>query len=197
MLHKVGQSYSAMAGSDTSTAARAKLIALMCLIASPHVLYAFVWIYPEVFISYIHSVTTAQPLDVFARMGISLKFVEFFALLLWAWDLGIPLNFKKASATQKCTAVIYFSVGQLLNIWTYQSLGRDGVYYGARLGRPVPWVNGFPFSTLSHPQYIGCSLSAWGVAAIMVPATNRQEWNDLACIATLCYVITACIESYS
>ena len=44
----------------------------------------------------------------------------------------------------------------------YNAIGADGVYYGFKLGKTVPWVTGFPFNVTSHPQYIGSVLTVWG-----------------------------------
>jgi hypothetical protein len=55
----------------------------------------------------------------------------------------------------------------------YGAIGGDGVYYGTRLGKRVPWVHGFPFSIggggkpgkglrIPHPQYLGSALTALG-----------------------------------
>ena len=43
--------------------------------------------------------------------------------------------------------------GQSLNVAIYRAIGNDGVYYGFKLGRTVPWCSGFPFNFgLRHPQ---------------------------------------------
>ena len=73
------------------------------------------------------------------------------------WMLALPL----------------LATGQLLNASVYRRLGKAGVYYGCRLGHKVPWVYGFPFSVVPHPQYAGCVLTAAGIAALFsasVPA---------------------------
>ena len=51
---------------------------------------------------------------------------------------------------------------QVLNVGIYNAIGADGVYYGFKLGKSVPWVTGFPFNITSHPQYIGSVLTVWG-----------------------------------
>ena len=38
--------------------------------------------------------------------------------------------------------------GQVLNAAVYRKLGKAGVYYGFKLGRPIPWETGFPFNTV-------------------------------------------------
>lgn len=34
-------------------------------------------------------------------------------------------------------------------------------------GHKVPWVHGFPFSVVSHPQYVGSVLTLWAVPALL------------------------------
>jgi methylene-fatty-acyl-phospholipid synthase len=41
-------------------------------------------------------------------------------------------------------------------------LGEDGVYYGVRFGKQIPWVQKFPFGYIRDPQYVGSSLSLLG-----------------------------------
>lgn len=44
---------------------------------------------------------------------------------------------------------------QVLNISIYKAIGNDGVYYGFKLGRPVPWSSAFPFNAgFRHPQCV-------------------------------------------
>ena len=43
---------------------------------------------------------------------------------------------------QWLAATVLVSVGQILNAAIYAAIGRDGVYYGFKLGRPVPWCTG-------------------------------------------------------
>lgn len=85
-------------------------------------------------------------------------------------------------------AAVLLGAGQALNIGVYRALGklpltakcrkalssqliaaeqgrrcgagRDGVYYGTKLGKAVPWCRGFPFSVAPHPQYLGSTLTA-------------------------------------
>mmetsp|Transcript_28836 Transcript_28836/g.42862 ORF Transcript_28836/g.42862 Transcript_28836/m.42862 type:complete len:314 (-) Transcript_28836:677-1618(-) len=57
--------------------------------------------------------------------------------------------------------------GQILNVSVYKAIGEHGVYYGCRLGKVVPWCDGFPFNFLPHPQYLGSSLSIWGVCIFL------------------------------
>lgn len=43
-------------------------------------------------------------------------------------------------------------------------LGEEGVYYGARFGKKLPWVEKFPFGYFRDPQYVGSIMSLLGVS---------------------------------
>lgn len=74
---------------------------------------------------------------------------------------------------------------QVLNVAIYRAIGRDGVYYGFKLGRPVPWHSGFPFNVVSHPQYVGSILSIWGCAGLY--------WQNLPNSSFLVLVYWSCL----
>lgn len=73
---------------------------------------------------------------------------------LWQWVLAAG-------------AIVY---GQLLNFGVYHKLGKNGVYYGCKLGHTIPWVTGFPFDSVPHPQYVGSAATSIGVAALICAA---------------------------
>ena len=66
---------------------------------------------------------------------------------------------------------------QALNAAIYAAIGKDGVYYGFKLGRPVPWCTGFPFNLgFRHPQYVGGFCSQLGVLALLAtPVRPRPK----------------------
>lgn len=83
-----------------------------------------------------------------------------------------------ASPPRLLLATAAIVVGQILNLAVYASIGGDGVYYGTRLGKRVPWVHGFPFALggsgkpgkgvrIPHPQYLGSALTAAGALALL------------------------------
>ena len=63
-------------------------------------------------------------------------------------------------------------LGQWLNVSVYRALGAEGVYYGARFGKAVPWVRGWPYTAstglvdvpIRDPQYWGCILCLAGTS---------------------------------
>ena len=43
----------------------------------------------------------------------------------------------------------------------------QGIYYGSKLGHHVPWVTGYPFSVVAHPQYVGAVMTV-GAAVVLL-----------------------------
>lgn len=83
-----------------------------------------------------------------------------------------------ASPARLALATTAIALGQALNLAVYASIGGDGVYYGTRLGKRVPWVHGFPFALggggkpgkglkVPHPQYLGSALTALGALGLL------------------------------
>jgi hypothetical protein len=69
---------------------------------------------------------------------------------------------------------------QWLNLGIFHAIGHAGVYYGFKLGHTIPWVDGFPFNVVSHPQYVGSVATLLGMAALvsglaMVPNSARHR----------------------
>jgi hypothetical protein len=82
--------------------------------------------------------------------------------------------------------------GQTLNVSVFYRLGAVGVFYGDRLGYEVPWCRDFPFSVLSHPQYVGTVLSIWGFfLALRFP---HDDWILLPALETMYYVVGTFLE---
>jgi hypothetical protein len=82
--------------------------------------------------------------------------------------------------------------GQLLNLSVFYRLGKVGVFYGNKLGYELPWCRAFPFSVLTHPQYVGTVLSIWGLfLAIRFP---HADWFLLPTLETVYYVVGAYFE---
>ncbi|DBA74416.1 hypothetical protein WJX77_005370 [Trebouxia sp. C0004] len=135
-----------------------------------------------------------SPLNTFAAFATVFKVLQFSMLSLWwladEWD--VP-QISKIPTTHLLLGVGLVGVGQTLNVSMYNAIGKKGVYYGEKLGSKVPWCTSFPFSVVSHPQYVGSVLSIWGVFALLYaqgPATLcvvATYWTGL-------YLVTGLIE---
>ena len=82
---------------------------------------------------------------------------------------------------------------QVLNVAIYRAIGTRGVYYGFKLGQPVPWNSGFPFNVVAHPQYVGSVMTIWGLG-ILLWTQSPPGFTALLVFWTLCYVLTGLQE---
>ena len=71
------------------------------------------------------------------------------------------------------------------------------VYYGGRLGKRIPWCTGFPFSIVSHPQYVGSVLTVWGCFCLTLGQQQQGGACRLAWYWTMLYVVTLVQEGYT
>jgi methylene-fatty-acyl-phospholipid synthase len=91
-------------------------------------------------------------------------------------------------------ALLLVGCGQALNIGIFNAIGSSGVYYGSKLGHDIPWVEGFPFNVVRHPQYVGSVMTVWGLAAL-VWTQAPAGLGLLAAYWTVLYIITGWMES--
>ena len=106
-----------------------------------------------------------------------------------------------ATPFQWSLAIPMFVFGQLLNFSVYRAIGKVGVYYGFKLGMEVPWVTGFPFNVVRHPQYTGATLSWWAAIILMAEGPGLIESGlfglAAAVLATCVPPVKACMASLS
>lgn len=79
------------------------------------------------------------------------------------------------SQLQLFLSLALIAYGQHLNFLVYKHLGVDGVYYGSRFGRSLPWVTAYPYNAIKDPQYVGCVITLIG-AAFVVPFHAIAWW---------------------
>jgi hypothetical protein len=160
---------------DAGYAARPEFWALIGALSLPHLTYYWVWTRAEAF--YRLTRPYMEPFHAFATVGLVLKLVQFSAALVYfcgpalllspaAWWGALRALLAAQAPLQLLLGLELFALGQLLNVAVYRTIGEAGVYYGCRLKQDVPWVYGFPFSTVPHPQYVGSTLSMWGGVVI-------------------------------
>lgn len=143
--------------------------------------------------------------------------VQFAALLCWYLAAAPAFSLSQVTALQWVATLALMGAGQVLNVGIYKAIGKAGtrlvplpvlaslvvvrylgagVYYGTRLGRTIPWVSGFPFNVVRHPQYVGAVLTIWGLYALTLTAAhNAAGYLPLMLIWSLMYLPTALIES--
>lgn len=133
---------------------------------------------------------------------------QFWAAAAWWTASGGSLSPAGTPLPKVVAGASLVILGQVLNAAVYRTIGGDGVYYGARLGRVVPWVHGFPFRLfrgksrkadagirLPHPQYVG---SAATVAGAALAFSANAPPGAPAFVAYWCalYAVTAAQEDY-
>lgn len=116
-------------------------------------------------------IAPSDPCSVMATMAHGLKALQFYCIYKCT-DLTV---FSGIPAWQWVAAGTLLAAGQHLNMRVYQLLGQDGVYYGSRFGKTIPWASAWPYNSLRDPQYIGCLLSLAGMASFM-PAELVAWW---------------------
>lgn len=134
-----------------------------------------------------------------ARTGILARptVVQFVAVLLWLschMRSGLCPDLRAVGLAQWLAALVLFGYGQSLNAGIFKAIGHVGVYYGFKLGHTVPWVNGWPFDTVSHPQYVGSVLSVWAGVALLWGQVAPPLLVVLGLYWTALYVATAVHE---
>ena len=83
---------------------------------------------------------------------------------------------------------------QVLNLSIYRAIGQDGVYYGIRLGKQIPWCDSFPFNIVSHPQYVGSIMTVWGAFCLTLEQQNQSGSFRLAWFWSMLYITTLVTE---
>lgn len=180
----------------------------MLAIASLHILYALIWFSPSSFASVATSfplrLLGPYPVRVFANLVAIGKAVQQLTVTLWACShagadsLESFLRLLQAADFRTwAVAIALLLVGQVLNMGIYVAIGKDGVYYGFKLGRPVPWCTAFPFNLgFRHPQYVGAVISQLGVLAVLAsPATVAAGLPQLLAWWLVCYALTSWMEA--
>lgn len=73
-------------------------------------------------------------------------------------------------------ALVLLIAGQALNSGVYNALGIEGIFYGSRFGKKLPWVTGFPYNLgIRDPQYVGALTTLLG-AAFFIPKDICIWW---------------------
>ena len=134
-----------------------------------------------------------DPVEFFAQLAYLMKILSFLAIGVYSYSLG-SYEFSNMTSTRCLLALALFGVGQFLNMSVYKAIGVNGVYYGTRLGKKVPWYNGFPFGTVPHPQYLGSALSYWGVFLFFYNASHHLPLMALGVFTTLFYAFSSYVE---
>ena len=155
-------------------------LALTCgALASSSLLYTFIWRTPA---SFATLVAPRDPCTAMLWLSAAIKAAQF-AGIAHLMDYDAPAAAGRVAALAASSpqvvgvALLVLLLGQHLNASVYAALGTEGVYYGARFGRVIPWCKGWPYSfcgwPIRDPQYLGCIASLLG-AAVFVEAPRAR-----------------------
>ena len=106
---------------------------------------------------------------------------------------GYAVTHKKDFTT--LMALVLCILGQVLNFAVYGAIGKNGVYYGVKFGKKIPWVNCFPYNLawLKHPQYVG-SVMSLVTGFYLLFGVEQLPLYTVGCIAIYGYI--AYVEQY-
>jgi methylene-fatty-acyl-phospholipid synthase len=134
-----------------------------------------------------------EPVVIVRKLFYGFKALQMSVFVGWCWvhepGSWAPPDGRAAALVIGGALIV---AGQLLNGSVFYRLGSAGVFYGNILGHEVPWCREFPFSVLSHPQYIGAVLSIWGF--FLAARFPSDDWSLLPALETLYYVVGARFE---
>ena len=161
------------------------------LLAIERVVYIWVWHRPDSFRVLCRKPGFRQlgdePVDVLHKFFYVFKAIQISVFAGWilVFSEGVPLP--TAGPVALILGIVLMVAGQFLNMSVFQRLGKVGVFYGNKLGHEVPWVQGFPFSVVPHPQYTGTAISIWGLFLVM--RYPNPDWIVLPILQTVYYLI--------
>jgi phosphatidyl-N-methylethanolamine N-methyltransferase len=121
-----------------------------------------------------------EPVAVVEKMFYGFKVVQ--AAVFAAWCYGHGSLAPAAGGWALAAAAALVLAGQVLNVSVFYRLGRIGVFFGDRFGYRTPWCRSFPFSLLSHPQYVGAVMTIWGIFLAM--RFPHADWSALPILET-------------
>jgi phosphatidyl-N-methylethanolamine N-methyltransferase len=171
-------------------------IASALMLAIERATYAYIWCYPTTFRAWsAHSgfARLGGPVALVRALFVVFKVIQLavFAVWIYVHADGVP----RTTAVTPALALGSFliAVGQVFNASVFARLGASGVFYGNRFGFPLPWVKGFPFSVMPHPQYVGTVMSIWGLFLVM--RFPHPDWYALPLLETGYYIAGGLVES--
>lgn len=186
---------------------QSKSILLVTLALSiERIIYTIVWLFPTHFVYFtsthvnIHPEASKlmgkTPLDVILFLFYFSKVFQYGSIFGWFfWTAPAPA-LETISSLRLLTGMQLVLVGQLLNVSIYRAIGKAGVYYGYKIGVPVPWCTGFPFNVFTmHPQYAGCIMTIIGGGILIFTSQHQHEgFAGVGLIASLYYMYMAIVE---
>jgi len=117
-------------------------------------LYPLIWYFPNVW-KWMSGGTPQNGVDSYAFLVLVVKVALVSSFVFLGWVDETRSNLTSIVVVAPAT---YMAVSATwLQRQVYNKIGKEGVYYGSRLGCVVPWCSDFPFDTLRHPQYLSAT----------------------------------------
>jgi methylene-fatty-acyl-phospholipid synthase len=156
------------------------------LLSLERLAYAWIWQRPDAFCALVERARMGSPVKALERCFYLFKAIQVATFTLWCTYFGELHGWPRAELSPLALlAVALIVVGQVLNAAVFLKLGRVGVFYGNRFGHRVAWVEGFPFSLVDHPQYVGTLMTIWGVFLLL--RYPFGDWIVLPALSTFYY----------
>ena len=164
------------------------------LLSLERLAYAWIWQRPDAFRAIVARSPARSPVVALERLFYLFKAIQVVTFTGWCLYFGALHGWPAVEITLHVTvAVALVIVGQVLNAAVFMKLGRVGVFYGNRFGHRVAWVEGFPFSLVVHPQYVGTLMTIWGVFLLF--RFPFGDWLVLPLLSTVYYAFGMLAES--
>ena len=128
--------------------------------ASASAFYTWLWHRPSQFKKL---VAPSDPCSAMAKISTAIKLAQFISIYRCV-DLSV---FSSMPPWQWAWLIVLLGVGQHLNYRVFKLLGEDGVFYGVRFGKNIPWVTAWPYNVMKDPQFVGGLLSLAGVCFVV------------------------------
>jgi methylene-fatty-acyl-phospholipid synthase len=160
-------------------------VGLAALLSLERLAYGVVWKTPKVVtsVSGFFSMKGKEP-EIIFNLVRGFKLVQLYVFASW-YSARYGTSLPSIDWMQTLLGGSVFVLGQLLNMLVWYRIGLEGVCYGCKFGRRVPWCTEFPYSHFAHPQYLGAIMTIWGM--FIFSWNECEDWFVLPVVETLLY----------
>lgn len=166
------------------------LVISVLLLSLEKICYMFVFNHPQCFKRFSEGFIKQPeaPVKLLGYFLSAFKVIQLSVFVYW-WHITTGINIFQSPGPVMAIGLLLIVAGQILNFSVFHKIGNTGVLYGKQFGYPVPWVTGFPYSILKHPQYVGTLISIWG--AFLVMNYSYEYWYAIPAVETVLYILGA------
>lgn len=172
-----------------------KIIAAMLISSFSHfMLYPWIWYSPE---SYQKYLAGGHGVEVYMYLVAVQKTLYTVGGLYCFFNLNTFISMFFDYPIFSAIAVAMSLFGVFLQREVYKKIGKEGVYYGFKLGKHIPWCFDYPFTVYRHPQYTGCVLIYLGMQFLIMYKDFPGEWATMSMFHIWAYGMTGIMEEGS